>query len=363
MNILLLGSNGQVGWELKRSLALLGPVTALTRQGENGLSGDLSNLEALAATVQSLNPDVIVNAAAYTAVDRAESEPEQARMINTLAPARLAQEAKAADACLIHFSTDYVFDGSGTTPWQEADSPSPINAYGKTKFEGEEAIRQSGCTHIIFRTSWVYAARGRNFLWTMLKLAAERESLRVVDDQIGAPTGAELIADVTAHAIRAIEQKPSLCGTYHLSAAGQTSWYEYARMVIEAAAGAGMKLKVFARDIVPIPSEEFPTPAVRPGNSRLDTSKLRKAFGVHMPGWEDGVLRAVQEVLGSSTEQQESLGLSQSELRLQPNQENHEPPASLKTPSSPSKKSKGHIFHTKRDWGHARDFVRMQCTL
>ena len=296
MKILLLGSNGQVGWELKRSLAPLGAVTALTRHSEKGLSGDLADPDALAATVQSVRPDIIVNAAAYTAVDRTESEPERAKLINAQAPARLAQEAKSAGAWLIHYSTDYVFDGSGSTPWQETDPPSPINVYGRTKLEGEEAIGQSGCQHLIFRTSWVYASQGRNFLRTMLKLAAEKESLRVVDDQIGAPTGAELIADVTAHAIRAIEREPGLSGTYHLTAAGETSWWAYARLIIDTAAKAGMDLKVSARDVVPVPSKEFPTPAPRPGNSRLDATKLKDVFGLSLPAWEDGVVRAVQEI-------------------------------------------------------------------
>ncbi len=297
MKILLLGRNGQVGWELQRSLAPLGPVTALTRHGENGLSGDLADPEALAATVKSLKPDVIINAAAYTAVDRAESEPEQARLINAQAPARLADVAKSINALLVHYSTDYVFDGSKTTPWKESDTPSPINVYGQTKLEGEEAIRQSGCRHMILRTSWVYAARGHNFIHTMLRLAREKESLKVINDQTGAPTGAELIADVTAHAIRYAENEANLSGTYHLSASGETSWWNYARLVINTAASSGMQLRVALDGIEPVSSEDFPTEAARPRNSRLDTSKLRNTFNLNLPSWEHGVLRAVREIV------------------------------------------------------------------
>lgn len=297
MRILLLGCNGQVGWELQRSLDPLGPVTALAREGHNGLSGDLANPGALAAAVKKISPDVIVNAAAYTAVDQAESEPQKARIINTQAPARLAIEAKAAGAWLIHYSTDYVFDGTGTAPWREDDPGDPVNVYGKTKLEGEEAIRESGCFHLIFRTSWVYAARGKNFIHTMLRLAAERDHLSVVDDQVGAPTGAELIADVTAQAIRMARGGQHLAGTYHLAASGETSWWGYARLVIDEAARAGMEFKVKAEDISPVSSEEFPAAAARPSNSRLDTTRLQKAFGLHMPAWEQGVLRTVKEIL------------------------------------------------------------------
>lgn len=286
-----------MGWELQRSLAPLGPVTALTRHGENGLSGDLADPEALAATVKSLKPDVIINAAAYTAVDRAESEPEQARLINAQAPARLADVAKSINALLVHYSTDYVFDGSKTTPWKESDTPSPINVYGQTKLEGEEAIRQSGCRHMILRTSWVYAARGHNFIHTMLRLAREKESLKVINDQTGAPTGAELIADVTAHAIRYAENEANLSGTYHLSASGETSWWNYARLVINTAASSGMQLRVALDGIEPVSSEDFPTEAARPRNSRLDTSKLRNTFNLNLPSWEHGVLRAVREIV------------------------------------------------------------------
>ena len=298
MKILLLGSSGQVGWEIRRSLAPLGPVTPLTRHGKNGLSGDLADPEALAATVKSLKPDIIVNAAAYTAVDRAESEPEQARLINSYAPARLAAEANAINSLLVHYSTDYIFDGSKATPWKESDTPSPINVYGQTKLEGEEAISQSGCNHLIFRTSWVYAARGHNFIRTMLRLAAEPEGLRVINDQFGVPTSAELIADITAHTIHFIKRDNSHTGTYHLAPSGETTWWDYARLVIAEASRAGLELKVSCKDIVPVPTEEFPTPAARPRNSRLDTTRLQQTFGLYLPAWEDGVVRAVQEIIG-----------------------------------------------------------------
>lgn len=300
MKILLLGCNGQAGWELQRSLAPLGHVIPLARQGPDGLCGDLAEPDLLAATVKALAPDIIVNAAAYTAVDQAESEPGQARLINTGATARLAFEAKTTGVWLIHYSTDYVFDGTGSPPWREDDPKAPINVYGKTKLEGEEAIRESGCLHLIFRTSWVYAARGKNFIHSMLRLAAERDSLQVIDDQFGAPTGAELIADVTTHAIRAAHKDKSLSGTYHLAAAGEISWYEYARLIILEAVRSGMEIKTNPENIIPVPSEEFPTAALRPKNSRLDTTRLQKAFGLHIPSWEHGVLRTLNEIIHSN---------------------------------------------------------------
>ncbi len=297
MKILLLGCNGQVGWELQRALVPLGSITAISRQGYNGFSGDLADPQSLAATVKSISSDVIVNAAAYTAVDQAESEPEKAKIINAQAPARLAREAKKTGAWLVHYSTDYVFDGTGTAPWKEDDPKCPINVYGQTKLEGEEAIRESGCLHLIFRTAWVYAAQGKNFIQTMLRLASERDSLKVINDQFGAPTGAELIADTTAHAIRSAHRDKSLSGTYHLAAAGETSWWNFARLVIDAALKAGVELRISGKDILPVSSEEFPTEAKRPNNSRLDTTLLQKTFGLHLPSWEQGVLRTVKEIL------------------------------------------------------------------
>lgn len=298
MKILLFGKNGQVGWELQRSLAPLGELVALDVE-DQALCGNFTDSDGLARTVRAVAPDVIVNAAAYTAVDKAESEPELARTVNALAPGALAQEAKSGDAWLIHYSTDYVFDGSGNRPWREDDATAPVNVYGTTKLEGEQLIRQSGCKHLIFRTSWVYGARGGNFAKTMLKLAQERDSLTVIDDQIGAPTGAELLADVTAHAIRAALQRPELAGLYHLAAAGETSWYGYAKFVLNCARQAGTPLKVNASAIQAVPSSAFPTPARRPRNSRLDTRKLQQTFGLHMPHWQDGVARMLDEGLGS----------------------------------------------------------------
>ncbi|WP_017942189.1 MULTISPECIES: dTDP-4-dehydrorhamnose reductase [unclassified Thioalkalivibrio] len=297
MRILLLGSTGQVGWELQRALAPLGEVTALNRHGGEGLCGDLGQPEALAATVRRRAPDVIVNAAAYTAVDQAESDPERAEAINATAPAILAAEARALGAWLVHYSTDYVFDGTGQRPWTEADSAAPINVYGRTKWEGEEAIRQSGCRHLIFRTSWVYAARGRNFIRTMLRLASERDALRVIDDQFGGPTGAELIADISAVALMRCINEGKEGGLYHLAAAGETTWYAYARRVIATAREAGWPVRVADEAIEPVTTEAFPTPARRPHNSRLDTTRLQGTFGLRMPDWRVGVDRALDEIL------------------------------------------------------------------
>ncbi len=294
MNILLLGKNGQVGWELQRALAPLGQVQALDRAGEGGLCGDLADLPGLAATVRALKPQVIVNAAAYTAVDKAESEPELARRINAEAPAVLAQEAAACGALLVHYSTDYVFDGSGDTPWQEGDATGPLSVYGATKLAGEQAIAASGCAHLIFRTSWVYGARGQNFLKTMLRLAAERERLSVIDDQWGAPTGAELIADVSAHALLQTLRQPSKAGLYHLAAAGHINWLGYARYVIERAA-PWREQRV--QEVAAIATSQYPTAARRPHNSRLNTAKLQAAFGLHMPAWQQGVQRVLDELL------------------------------------------------------------------
>lgn len=300
MKILLFGMDGQVGWELQRSLAPLGELIALDAHSKN-LCGDFTNLEGIALTIRSVMPDIIVNAAAHTAVDKAESEAELARTINALAPGVLAQEAKRIGAWLIHYSTDYVFDGSGELAWLEADTPAPLSVYGKTKLEGEAAIRASECKHLIFRTSWVYAARGANFAKTMLKLAQERETLNIINDQIGAPTGADLLADITAHAIRAVtqdaRQSAQLSGVYHLVAGGTTSWHGYANFVIEFARKAGMAIKVPATAITAVPTSAFPTPAPRPKNSRLATDKLSSTFNLHLPHWQTGVSRMLNEIL------------------------------------------------------------------
>ena len=298
MKILLFGKGGQIGWELQRSLAPLGEVIALDSAGDPAAQwcGDFKNLPGLAATVRTVAPDVIVNAAAYTAVDKAESEPDLARTINALAPGVLADEAQKLGAWLVHYSTDYVFDGSGTAPWRETDLTRPLSIYGQTKREGELAAVRCA-RHLIFRTSWVYAARGDNFAKTMLRLAQERETLSVINDQIGAPTGAELLADITAHALRSVQSRPDLAGLYHLAADGETSWHGYARHEIEYARLRGVPIKVAPEAVLPIAATAYPLPAPRPLNSRLDTTKLRAAFGLVLPPWQQGINRLLDELL------------------------------------------------------------------
>jgi dTDP-4-dehydrorhamnose reductase len=294
MKILLFGKNGQVGWELKRSLAPLGEVIALDRR-DTYYCGDLADLDGIRTTISSLCPQVIVNAAAYTAVDKAETDQPGAMRINAHAPKVIAEEAAILGALVVHYSTDYVFDGSGDLPWSEDSQTAPCNVYGFTKLEGERAIIAAGCNHLIFRTSWVYSARGRNFAKSMLSLAQTRENLSIVEDQIGAPTGADLLADVSAHAIVKMFTHPSLGGIYHLSAAGETSWYHYARFVIDCARQYGLDLAV--KDIRGIRSSDYVTAAVRPLNSRMDTDKLQKAFSLCLPRWQDGVSRMLAEIL------------------------------------------------------------------
>ena len=296
MKILLFGKNGQVGWELQRSLAPLGEVIALGTTSQD-YCGDFTDLAGISETIKTIKPDVIVNAAAHTAVDKAESEPELARTLNALAPGVLAKESKLLNALLIHYSTDYVFDGAGENPWRETDQAAPLSVYGATKLEGEQLIQVSGCKHLIFRTSWVYGARGGNFAKTMLKLAKERDSLKVIDDQIGAPTGADLLADVTAHAIRTARQNPEVSGLYHLVAGGETTWHGYASFVLDYAHRAGIDLKVAPEAIQAVPTSLFPTPAKRPHNSRLNTEKLQNTFDLHLPCWQAGVERMLIEIL------------------------------------------------------------------
>lgn len=291
MKLLLFGKNGQVGWELQRSLAPLGELIALGRDDV-----DLTDDNGLRQLIRRVSPDVIVNAAAYTAVDKAEEAQEEARVVNAIAPSIMAQEAGSIGAWMVHYSTDYVFNGSGVQYWLESDQPDPLNVYGRTKLEGEHAVGLCP-KHLIFRTSWVYASRGRNFAKTILKLAAEREQLSVIDDQFGAPTGAELIADVTAHILRFSGLSQSLSGTYHLCAGGCASWHDFAVRVIEVALSTGVSLMVAPDAVKPIPSSAYPLPAKRPSNSRLDTSKLRETFALSLPAWEIGVNRMLEEIL------------------------------------------------------------------
>ena len=269
MRILLTGRNGQVGWELERALAPLGEVVATDRS-----TLDLENEKQIRSVVRAVRPEVVVNSAAYTAVDKAESEPELAMRINGLAPGVLAEEAKRLGALLVHYSTDYVFDGEKAAPYVEEDAPNPINVYGRSKLEGEHAVQQSGCRHLILRTSWVYGARGKNFLLTMLRLARERRELRVVDDQVGAPTSSSAIARATVQSLGR-----SVQGLYHFSAAGAVSWCGFARAIL---ARAGIDTPVVA-----IRSEDYPTPARRPRNSCLDCSRLRADGGLRIASWEE----------------------------------------------------------------------------
>jgi len=292
--ILLLGADGQVGWELRRSLLPLGDVRPCTRQ-----QADFSDLPALRALLAREQPQIIVNAAAYTAVDQAEREPAAAQRINAEAPAVLADYAAASGAWLLHYSTDYVFDGSKPAPYVETDAPNPQSAYGRSKLEGEQAIAASGCRHLILRTSWVYAARGGNFAKTMLRLAAERERLRVIADQFGAPTSAELIADVTALLIQRLRHDPAperFSGLYHLTAQGATSWHGYARWVIEHARSRGWALRCAPENIDAITTADYPLPAPRPANSRLDCGKLQTTFDLHLPPWQTQVQRLIDEL-------------------------------------------------------------------
>ena len=296
MKILLYGHKGQVGWELQRSLQPLGELVVIEFDSKE-LCGDLAKLDDLSETVARVRPDVIVNAAAHTAVDKAESEPELVRTLNALAPGRLAEAAQKIGAWLLHYSTDYVFDGSGSQPWREDDAKGPLSVYGRTKLEGEQRIAANCERYLIFRTSWVYAARGGNFAKTMLRLGQERDRLTVIDDQIGAPTGAELLADVTAHALRQVLTQPELAGIYHLVAGGETSWHGYAQFVLDQARAAGVTLKVAPDAVQAVPTTAFPTPARRPLNSRLATDKLQQAFGLRLPPWQVGVARMLREIL------------------------------------------------------------------
>jgi dTDP-4-dehydrorhamnose reductase len=279
LRILIAGKNGQIGWELQRALGALGEVTALGRA-----EMDLSKADAVRARIHEIKPDIIVNAAAYTAVDKAESEPDLAMAVNGVAPGVMAQEAKRLGALLVHYSTDYVFDGTKSSPYIEEDSPNPLSVYGKTKLAGEQAVAASGADYLILRTSWVYSTRGKNFVLTILRLAAERPELKVVGDQHGAPTWARDIAETTA---RVLDEPKERSGLFHLSASGATSWFGFATEIL--------RISGQTTPVRSIPSSEFPSPAARPANSVLDNTKFRTRFGFELPSWQSSLQHCLAE--------------------------------------------------------------------
>jgi len=295
MKILLFGKNGQVGWELNRSLQPLGEVVALGRE-----EADFSNPESLRDVVRNIKPDVMVNAVAYTAVDKAEADEELSEKINSVAPGILAEEALGIKALLIHYSTDYVFDGAKNSPYVETDEPKPINVYGRTKLVGEQEIQSSGCDHLIFRTSWVYASRGHNFLLTILKLVKERDELSIVADQIGSPTSSRLIAETTIlclqQALKEIQAGDFYSDLYHLTASGFTSWHGFASEIVNAANNK-FNFQVKVKDIKAILTADYPTPAKRPKNSQLAINKLRKVFGLEVPDWRKSLELCIEELV------------------------------------------------------------------
>ncbi|AUU86118.1 dTDP-4-dehydrorhamnose reductase [Leclercia sp. LSNIH1] len=293
MNILLFGKTGQVGWELQRSLAPLGNLIALDVRSTE-YCGDFSDPEGVAETVRRIKPDVIVNAAAHTAVDKAESEAEFAQLLNATSVEVIAKEAAKIGAWVVHYSTDYVFPGNGEKPWRETDATAPLNVYGETKLAGEKALQENCARHLIFRTSWVYAGKGNNFAKTMLRFAKERTEMSVINDQFGAPTGAELLADCTAHAIRVAMKQPEVAGLYHLVAGGVTTWHDYAALVFDEARKAGIELAITKLNAVP--TSAYPTPARRPNNSRLNTEKFQQNFDLVLPQWDIGVKRMLAEL-------------------------------------------------------------------
>ena len=289
------GANGQLGFELQRALAPLGEVMACSRD-----ACDLSNPDSIRAAVRAAKPDVIFSAGAYTAVDKAESEPDLARAVNASAPGILGEEAAKRGALVIHYSTDYVFDGTKPSAYREEDATNPLGVYGKTKLEGEKALAASCADHLIFRTSWVFGTHGKNFIKTILRLASSRDELRIVADQFGAPTGASLLADASTHiAARYLRDgsENSPFGLYHLAAGGETSWHGFAQHIVAKATAAGLKLQATPERILPIPAAEYPAPAARPVSSRLDTSKFRAAFGLHLPDWTHGVDQVLDVLL------------------------------------------------------------------
>ncbi|WP_437887901.1 dTDP-4-dehydrorhamnose reductase [Phytobacter sp. V91] len=295
MKILLIGKNGQVGWELQRSLSTLGELVAVDFF-DTELCGDLTNPQGVAQTIRSVKPDVVVNAAAHTAVDKAESERELSQLLNADSVEVIAKETAKLGALLIHYSTDYVFNGGGEHYRLEDEQPAPLNVYGETKLAGEIAAATYNPRHFIFRTSWVYATRGANFVKTMLRLSKEKDTLSIINDQHGAPTGAELLADATAIAIRTEVTNKALYGTYHLVASGETTWYDYAQYIFDIAKELGESLAI--KEAKGVETTEYPTPAKRPHNSRLSNQKFQQAFAVKLPDWKIGVKRVVIEALG-----------------------------------------------------------------
>lgn len=301
MKILLLGKNGQVGWELKRALQPLGEVIALDRyMNDQSDCGDVSNFEQINQTIARIQPNIVINATAYTAVDKAESEQLQNDLINHLAVKNLAEQCQQIDALLVHYSTDYVFNGTGDAPWQEDNSTAPVNSYGQAKRDGEIAIEKTGVKFLNFRTSWVYASRGKNFIKTMLMLAKSKEQLTIINDQVGTPTSASLIADVTAQALRYYlltndAEKIQLLGHYHLVPTGCTTWYEYAQYIFDLAKKQGETLMI--KEVLPTTTDNYPTPAKRPLNSRLNNQKIQTNFQLHLPEWQQGVEQTVIELL------------------------------------------------------------------
>lgn len=293
MKILLFGKNGQVGWELQRSLSLVGNVITI---GRNQTGGNLAEPFACSKLIKLEKPDVVINAAAYTEVDRAESEPELCRRVNAIAVDEIAAACAEIGSLLVHYSTDYVFDGSGNRPWKEDDPPNPLNVYGRTKLESELAIRNSGCHHLIFRTSWVYSVRGANFAKKILKLAKQHDTLSVISDQFGAPTGAELIADVTAQAIRCCRARSGLSGTYHLAPKGETTWHNYASYCIESVRSNSSAIRLKANKIIPISTVEYETAALRPLNSRICAEKIQNTFDLNIPNWQYGIDRLIENL-------------------------------------------------------------------
>lgn len=295
MRILLFGGEGQVGWELRRALSVLGQLVVPARKAGEG--GDLGDLEGLRQTIRRHCPDVVVNAAAYTDVPAAEHERARAFAINALAPEAMAQEAARCGALMVHYSTDYVYDGQSDDAYSETDVAQPLNVYGESKFDGDRRVMASGCDYLIFRTSWVYSVRGKNFLTTMLKLLRERDRLTVVDDQRGAPTSAELLADVTAHAVARTYPDRALCGLYHLTASGATSWYGYSCLIADLLRERSVGQVIDDAAIVPVTAAVYGSEVLRPKNSCLNTSRLEKAFDLELPDWTTGVIRVVDEGL------------------------------------------------------------------